>query len=854
MKIRNSIMGIVVAFFIFNTLTAQALVKYPPERLTLPNGVKLIAIEDNNLPLVTVGMFFNVKPYHEACKNNGLARIYRELLVSSDLKGETRFDFNEKLEELGITKDFSENPDVIYLGCTGANLEVDEVLKAIKKMAFELEPSQQQFNNAKSKVKGFLKAQKRYPRATNLLEQKTWQRLFGAQAVEYNCPIDESLVTDLDYQSLAEFKNKIIQPNNTVLVVIANKNTNSIFNSVAKELGQIKNLQAPMADDTKPSLEVCNTNISSEVTEYADIRDTEVVIGFEAPAFSHPQMPASYLWQTLINDSPNSPIKKLLQRDYPDTYNFFARYIPTKDYGLFLIGYTQSSEYVDQSAYSIISKLKSLSQAPYKEESLKDLIEMARIKNLEKFESRLDRAIYLGLAEVMGGYKIIEGLDSQLNYIDEATFAQAQNDLFNDSKYAISIIKPNKYKEQKNNEIAFKTLENGANILTNNYPASDLAGLTILIGTDFSKHIPEAPALAAMLATYINDEIEGLADSKLVGARIKATPLSDCLIIEGKIRNNRLNDMAIYLKELLLNSELYTKESFKRIQDSTINSLDQTKSSPYELILTKIRKNLVDTNTYSLSKESILNIKYKDVKKLYTSWEPAKGMNIVAVGSFDTKQKLAELESIFKEVPYIKDATSANLPAKQSLLQSSQKEYIKLNNSGDRSIIAIAFKMPPIINASEIKAFAANSVLAHALYSSDNSILKEELAKVDPYVNIQGEIATNRTSSIMSIYVTVPTEKEKEAVEIIEKTVAKIPSMSISMSQINATQKRVLSDFVRLLEKPNDRATMVAYMLWSGMNKSIANNLLQIYSELTPQDVNAALTKYYNHYYLLIGN
>jgi predicted Zn-dependent peptidase len=853
MKIKNFLMGLILGLFILNTMSAEGLVKYPPELLRLPNGMRVIAVEDNNLPMVTVGVFFNVKPYHEACKNNGLARIYRELLISSDLKKQSRFSFNERLENLGLTKDFSENQDVIYLGCTGANVELEEVLKSAKSLAFDLEPSQQQFNNAKSKVRSFLRAQKRYPRATNLLEQKTWQRLYGAQVIEYNCPIDESLVTDLDYDSIGAFKSKIIQPSNTVLVVIANKSAKSIFNSVSKEFGQLKNTEAP-ANTAIRLTEACEMGISSETTEYADIKDTEVVIGFEAPAFADSKMPAAYLWQTLLNDSPLSPIKRLLQKDYPETYNFFARYIPAKEHGLFLIGYTQSSEYVEQSVYDIVSELKSLNTKPYMGKTLRDLIEVARIKNLERFESSLDRALYLGLAEVMGNYKIIEGLDTELNSVDETLFTNAYDELFNRGKYAISIIKPNKYKEQNTNNITFKTLENGASILTNNYPTSELAGLTILIGTDFSNQSPEAPALAAMLATYINDEMEGLTDSRLVGARVKAQSLSDCLIIEGKIRNNRLNDLAIYLKNLLLNSELHTKENFKRTQASIIANLELTKNSPYEQILMKVRENLVNPGVYQLSNENILNIKYKDVKKLYNNWEPARGMNIVAVGSFDANEKLTELENIFKEIPYNKDTSHITKDCKQPLLTKSQKEYMKIDSIGDRSIISLSFRMPPIISTKEIKDFAANSVLAHALYSSDNAILKEELVKIDPFINIQGEIATNKTCSIMTIYITVPSEKEEEAVKLIEKTVSKIPTMEISMNQINATKKRVLSDFVRMLEKPSDRATIIAYMLWSGMSQSIADKLLQIYSDLTPQDVNAALKKFYNHYYLLIGN
>ena len=91
-------------------------------------------------------------------------------------------------------------------------------------------------------------------------------------------------------------------------------------------------------------------------------------------------------------------------------------------------------------------------------------------------------------------------------------------------------MKPLKYKKQQETNIFSKTLENGAKILINNYPGSELAGLTILIDTQTGEKNIIYPLLAAMIASYINDEnLNDLEESGLIGARIEETPYQTAL-------------------------------------------------------------------------------------------------------------------------------------------------------------------------------------------------------------------------------------------------------------------------------------------------------------------------------------
>lgn len=856
MKNTTNVLHTLFIAFLFSFVAhyAEALVKYPPEYAVLPNGMKVIAIEDNSLPIISAGLFFDAGEFYESCGNNGMTRIYKQLLLLSEFKDETRFEFNEKLEKFGITKDFSGGQDIIYLGCTGTALEIEKVLDGIYSLGFSLNPTNENFETAKEHVTRFSKSQKRYPRATCLLEQKTWQRLFKSRELEYNCPIDDALLNELKAEHISNFSNKIIQPNKAVLVVTGNLKTDKIFEAVNKKFSKLKIQTDGSKKAHSKATDFCKIDSNTEIVEYADIRETEVIIGFEAPAFTDPKMPAAYILQTALNDYHKSPLKTLLKNEFPEAKNIFARYLPGKNRGLFTLGFTYSKEHEDRAIYSVISKMNTLKSQIPSEKNLKNIIELAGIKNLERFESRIDRVFYTGLAEILGDFRALERLDSDLIAVDTQSLKKTYEEIFVGKKYAISVMKPLKYKKQQETNIFSKTLENGAKILINNYPGSELAGLTILIDTQTGEKNIIYPLLAAMIASYINDEnLNDLEESGLIGARIEANALSDCLIIRGKIRNNKLIELVRYIKNLLTDTKFYSKKNFENAQNIVIEGINQHTESPIKLLEKNIRSALIGAKTHEISENEIRKMQYNETMAHYKKWAYSSSPNIVAVGSFNPESTMNELSQIFASLPKTENVKETIKPSESILLKKSEKHIIKIDNSPDTSYIAVAFRMKPVIDKLEIKDFVANSVLAHVLYGSDNAIIKQELKKIGAFQEVTGNIATNKTSSIMSIYAAVPANLENEAIKTIENIISGIPNIKVSQDNIIATKMKVISEFVSSVEKPESRSAVMAFLLWNGLKDDLLDKLLSLYSEITPDDVYNAAKLYYNNYYMLIG-
>jgi len=116
MKIIKSDRVSLVLLVIFTLVTVHlsALVKSPPEKAILPNGLRVIVVEDKSLPVAAVGLLFNTRVFYQNNRNSGLGRIYRSLIESADFVGESRFDFNARLEKVGVINEFGGGQDMFY--------------------------------------------------------------------------------------------------------------------------------------------------------------------------------------------------------------------------------------------------------------------------------------------------------------------------------------------------------------------------------------------------------------------------------------------------------------------------------------------------------------------------------------------------------------------------------------------------------------------------------------------------------------------------------------------------------------------------------------------------------------------
>ncbi|PKL45846.1 MAG: hypothetical protein CVV41_02245 [Candidatus Riflebacteria bacterium HGW-Riflebacteria-1] len=841
-----------------------ALVKSPPEKAILPNGLRVIVVEDRSLPVAAAGIIFNTHPYYLANCNSGIGRIYRSLLESSDFAGETRFDFNVRLESVGVINEFGGGQDMFYAACNGNAENLNLMLDSLHALAFKLKPSETDFAKAKDEAVRFVKSAQRYPRSTGLMEQLIWKDLYSHLSVECHSPINEDELAKAQFNGLDNFVSDIFVPNNAVLVVIGDVQASDVFKAAMQKFGDQQ--AATISAETPANAAKAAKSRKIENIDFADIEETEVLIGFEAPGLADPEMAAAFLWQAALHDINNSWLETAVRKDFPELKNLYARYVPGHESGLLLIGFTSRESDANRPINHILSSLSNLYMSPPGGNELRRIVEMTQLKTLEKRESRLERVYELGFAELMGNFRIAEGISAGFSRVTPSDMKNLAKKMFSSDRYAVRVIYPLKYQKAEETPVKMQVLDNGARIVVRNFAGSEVVGLSILFGVDICAGNEDDQKLtrlvAEMVCDYINDHENRRLSSQLdeIGARLDAVFNNESLIISARTQKQRLPELLKFVTRLVRNPE-FSEDYFSRSKERILQRIADENMTTNSIVF----GNMVDglfpgMNLYSpkLLSNDLDKITFEQVKQFYGDWAVGANMCVAAVGNFDSDKTLQLVTKAFAALPKGKSSIKATCPpwVGQPLEKIEVKE-VKLPASSEYAYIAVGFRMQQFLNLTskdEIRGtFGANSVLSHLLFSSKNAIIAEELKKIDAYRGLWGIYRTNQLFSVFTFFAAVPVEKIDEARKTIERVVAQIPELKVSPEDIQAAGKKMKSWFNRALERSDAQAATLASFLWNGLQVDFLEEILGVYSSVTIDDVKKSAGSHFKNYLLLIA-
>ncbi|MDD2998673.1 MAG: insulinase family protein [Candidatus Riflebacteria bacterium] len=843
-----------------------ALVKSPPEKAILPNGLRVIAVEDKSLPVVAAGIVFDTRVFYRNNRNSGLGRVYRSLLDSSGLKNESRFDFNARLEQVGIITEFGGGQDMFYSACNGNAEHLNVILESLLNLGFNLKPTAEDFARAKSEAVRYSVSTKKYPRSTGFMERMIWKDIYPDGAAECNSPISEQMLEKIQFEDLDAFTSSVFVPNNAVLVVVGDISASDVFKTSMKLFGELQAVTVDASidgDSVKPEPKKSG---KIENIEYLDIEETEVLLGFEAPGYNDPEMSSAFLWQAALHDINNSWLEYTVKKDFPELKNLYARYIPGRDNGIFVIGFTTSEADANSSTNFILTALGNLYMAPPKGIELRRIVEMMQLKNLEKRESRLERVYDLGFSEIMGNFRTAEGIAAAYSRVVPDDMQKLARKMFSSDRYSVRIIYPLKYQKAEEIAVKMQVLPNGAKVIVRNFSGSEVVGLTVLFGMDACAGNDEnkklARLVAEMIAGYINDSDNRHLNNQLdeVGASVVAAFGGDSLVLSARTQKQRLPELLDFLKKLILKPD-FSEEFFLRSKNKILQRIEEESSNADHIVFNQLLDGMYPgMNFYSADflKNDLDKITYAQAGKFYREWAVASNMYISAVGNFDSNKALELISRAFADFPQGKIAEATHCPSWVGMpLDKTEVKEVKLPANAEYAHIAAGFRMKQFLKLEshdELRTtFGANSVLSHLLFVSSNALIAQELKKIDAYRGLRGGYNTNQLFSIFSFSAAVPVEKLDEAKRVIENVIKRIPELDISRDNIRSAGQKINSFFNRALEKSDAQSRVFATFLANGLKTDFLEEIIGIYGSVSIDDVKKAARENFNHYFMVIG-
>lgn len=207
-----------------------------PESFTLPNGLKVLVVENHKLPRVSFNLFIDNAPYAEGNKK-GVSTLMGRLLGngSTSIPKDT---FNEEVDFLGADLDFSST------GATANSLSKysGRILELMADAALNPNFTQEEFDKEKTKLLEGLKAdEKSVPSTARRVEEVL---AFGKNHPfgEY---VSEQTINNVTLNDVKANYEQYFVPNNAYLVVIGDVEMSDVKSKIEDLFATWTNAAAP---------------------------------------------------------------------------------------------------------------------------------------------------------------------------------------------------------------------------------------------------------------------------------------------------------------------------------------------------------------------------------------------------------------------------------------------------------------------------------------------------------------------------------------------------------------------------------------------------------------------------------
>jgi predicted Zn-dependent peptidase len=386
----------------------------------LPNGLKVLFVEDHSAPVIAVSVVYDVGSRNEREGLTGFAHLFEHMMF----KGSQNVGDGEHFFQVfsnGGTMNGSTNADVtLYYETLPANqLELALFLEGDRMRSLAI--TQEKLDNQRKAVQ-----EERRLRLDNQPYGKADER-FGELMYD-NFAYKHSVIgsmADLNAASVADvakFFKTYYAPNNAVLTVVGDFKRGTAEQLVRKYFASIPSQDAP------PAVDLSEPEQKSERREtMADplARMAQVQIGYKTGTGNEPDQDALQILSTVLQGGNSSRLYQKLTKEKElvvDVGGFVDRRIGPS---ALLIGATvRPGRKVEDVEAAIYAEIDNLQQQPISAAELEKAKTASRLSYLQQIRSSQTRAILLGTYAVK--FKDPNLVNTRLDRINAVTAADVQ--------------------------------------------------------------------------------------------------------------------------------------------------------------------------------------------------------------------------------------------------------------------------------------------------------------------------------------------------------------------------------------------------------------------------------------------
>jgi zinc protease len=367
-----------------------------PETRALPNGLKLVLLQDHTLPLVAASLWVHAGSKDEIESSAGYAHFLEHLVQrGTDTSGP--FEYQRLAQRWGGALSVRSNYDRTSLTVTGVPSALPDLIGALAAMAFRATLLDKEIDLELGALTQEIRTYYDQPASVAFLE--TMRAAFPEHP--YRHPMLGSFRTlgTLRQAPLGAFYRNLYVPNNMALALAGDFEAERAAALVASSFGRA----ARSATLTPKPEAPAKFPGHKDVEKPLPIKETWVNLSFTGPGYRHPDRAAFEIVARALGEAGGSPVTAALVRDKVGTSARVSYYL-LEDAGMLYVGLTPSTpELSYTAARSALQAVVDLKKRGLDPTALQVLVERQLLEARLRAEILSERAEGLAEAALFGG-------------------------------------------------------------------------------------------------------------------------------------------------------------------------------------------------------------------------------------------------------------------------------------------------------------------------------------------------------------------------------------------------------------------------------------------------------------------
>lgn len=311
-------------------------------RVTLPNGMRLLLLEDHELPLVQMSSRIRVGSIYDPIDKIGLAEITGEVMRTGGTHTRTGDDLDVLLEQNAASVECSIDLDSGVASASSLKEDVDLVLGVLADVL--MNPAFREDKLQLAKMQYHSTIARRNDSAEEIASREFTKLIYGPDSV-YARHMEHSTVEAITQEDLVEFHRRFYGPNRTMLAVWGDFDSDEMIEKIAHAFADWETVTQALPE-VKP---VDYAYVSTvNLIEKTDINQSNIYLGHIGGRMDDPDYFALVVMNRILGGGFTGRLFKNVRARAGLAYSVFGRYSARYAHpGLMFVGcQTQSASTV----------------------------------------------------------------------------------------------------------------------------------------------------------------------------------------------------------------------------------------------------------------------------------------------------------------------------------------------------------------------------------------------------------------------------------------------------------------------------------------------------------------------------